>query len=434
MKRYLVAALLLSIFFQQDIFAQSGTNSPYSQFGLGVLSDQSAGFNRGMNGLALGFHESNQVNFQNPASYASIDSLTFLFDAGVAGQITHFKEGAQQLNAKNANFEYVVAGFRAFKHFGVGFGLVPYTNIGYNYHNNIKVDDIIATNTYNGEGGLHQAFIGIGWEPFNNFSIGVNGSYLYGNYTKTVVNNYNNNYANSLTKRYQADIRNYKIDFGLQYTINFLKKNALTLGLTYGLGHIIGGNPNFEVISTNPQSSVADTTLISGNGATKFHWAIPHTYGAGIMLNINNLVKLGVDYSLQKWEKVGAPGSATDSEGNVTYIMRNDQFRNRHKVTLGTDICPRELGRSLFQRMHYRAGVSYSTPYYYINGHNGPKELSASIGFGIPIINGYNNRSILNISGQWVRRSAVNFITENSFRINIGLTFNERWFAQWKVQ
>jgi len=24
-------------------------------------------------------------------------------------------------------------------------------------------------------------------------------------------------------------------------------------------------------------------------------------------------------------------------------------------------------------------------------------------------------------------------ITENSFRINIGLTFNERWFAKWKV-
>jgi len=24
-------------------------------------------------------------------------------------------------------------------------------------------------------------------------------------------------------------------------------------------------------------------------------------------------------------------------------------------------------------------------------------------------------------------------VTENSFRITIGLTFNERWFAKWKV-
>ena len=37
--------------------AQSGTNSPYSQYGLGVLSDQSQGFNRGMSGLGYGLLE-----------------------------------------------------------------------------------------------------------------------------------------------------------------------------------------------------------------------------------------------------------------------------------------------------------------------------------------------------------------------------------------
>ena len=45
----------------------------------------------------------------------------------------------------------------------------------------------------------------------------------------------------------------------------------------------------------------------------------------------------------------------------------------------------------------------------------------------------HNNRSVVNVSGQWVRSSADNFITENTFRINIGITFNERWFMKWKV-
>lgn len=117
MKRYLsaVVAVAMSCEFA---YAQSGTNSPYSQYGLGVLSDQAAGFNRGMNGLGLGFHEHNQINFSNPASYSSLDSLTFIFDAGVSGQITSFKEGGNKKNAQNADFEYVVAGFRAFKHLG----------------------------------------------------------------------------------------------------------------------------------------------------------------------------------------------------------------------------------------------------------------------------------------------------------------------------
>ena len=41
---------------------------------------------------------------------------------------------------------------------------------------------------------------------------------------------------------------------------------------------------------------------------------------------------------------------------------------------------------------------------------------------------------MLNISGQWVKASAKDLITENTFRINIGLTFNERWFNKWKVK
>ena len=56
------------------------------------------------------------------------------------------------------------------------------------------------------------------------------------------------------------------------------------------------------------------------------------------------------------------------------------------------------------------------------------------MGFGIPIMNGYNNRSVLNISAQWNHRDATGLIKENTFRINIGLTFNERWFAKWKVE
>ena len=41
--------------------AQSGTNSPYSQYGLGVLSDQSQGFNRGMNGVGLALASATEI-------------------------------------------------------------------------------------------------------------------------------------------------------------------------------------------------------------------------------------------------------------------------------------------------------------------------------------------------------------------------------------
>lgn len=436
MNRYLAAALLCAACASEAV-AQSGTNSPYSQFGLGILSDQSSGFSRGMNGLAAGFHDGNQVNHLNPASYSSIDSLSFIFDAGVSGQLSNFKEGNNKLNANNASFEYVVAGFRAFRHVGVSFGLIPYTNIGYSYSTTEKVNDVnstVATNTYSGSGGLHQVYLGIGWEPFRGFAIGVNGSYLYGDYTRTVLSSYSDGYANSLTKRYTADVRNYKVDFGAQYTAQLSPKDAVTLGVTYGLGHKIGGAPKMEIVSTNSQTGVADTTTYEGTDANKLNLEIPTTIGAGLLFNHSNVLKVGFDYDLQRWGKVESPTVLTNTAGLTSYTMQKGAYKDRHKFTLGAEILPHATSRNLAKRIRYRAGVSYATPYYYINGQDGPKEMSASIGFGIPIMNSYNNRSILNISAQWVQQSAKNFIKDNTFRINIGLTFNERWFAKWKVE
>ena len=158
MKRILIAASVLSC----SLFAsaQSGTNSPYSQFGLGTLAEQSSGFNRGMNGLGIGFREHDQVNFTNPASYSAIDSLTFLFDVGMSGQLTNFQEGGKKLNEKTANFEYAVAAFRAARHVGVSFGILPFTNVGYKYAATEFIGETKTssyTNTYTGSGGIRQA-------------------------------------------------------------------------------------------------------------------------------------------------------------------------------------------------------------------------------------------------------------------------------------
>lgn len=428
MKKILITASMIAT--SLAVLAQSGTNSPYSQYGLGTLAEQAGGFNRGMNGLGLGFHEHNQINSLNPASYASIDSLSFIFDAGISGQITNYKEGGTKVNAQNGNFEYMVAGFRLAKHLGVSFGILPYTNVGYKYSNTQKIGSSIGssssttyTNTYTGTGGLHQVYLGLGWMPINGLAIGVNGSYLWGNYTRSIVNSYSDNYVNTLSRYYTASVNNYKLDFGVQYTHKLTKKDELTLGLTYSLGHKLGSTPQCKEISNNSQTGVADTTIHKGTSDL----AIPTVYGVGLMWNHSGSLKVGLDYTLQKWSSVDCPQYQGMSEHGLAY-------KDRHKFTLGGEICPQENSRKFFSRVHYRIGASYATDYLKINGQNGPKEYSVSAGFGIPIVNGYNNRSLLNISAQWVRQDCKTFVTENSFRINIGLTFNERWFAKWKME
>ena len=431
MKKLILATLLLgSALFAN---AQSGTNSPYSQYGLGVLSDQTSGFNRGMNGVGLGFHEHNQVNYLNPASYSSLDSLTFIFDAGISGQVTNFEENGVKKNANNSNFEYVVAGFRACRNLGISFGVIPFTNIGYDYSVsgwvNPSTQEDYYTNTYHGEGGLHQVYVGAGWSPVRGLAVGANVSYVWGNYSKYASNSFSNSSTATLTRTYSAQVNSYKIDLGVQYTCQISKKDAVTVGLTFSPGHNLGASADMNQIKNTTLNNTVDTTKFTIDKA----FELPHMFGAGLMWNHNNQWKVGLDYTLQKWGDL--KGVAIEEVGEKTdYVLRSGLYQDRTKVNLGLQYCYGERSRSFFKRLQYRAGASYATPYYKVNGVDGPKELSVSAGFGIPIVNSYNNRSFLNISGQWVKSSAKDLIKENTFRINIGFTFNEDWFKKWKMQ
>ena len=199
--------------------------------------------------------------------------------------------------------------------------------------------------------------------------------------------------------------------------------------MTYSLGHKLGSDPECLVISTNSQTGVADSTRLSVKDGLK----IPSVLGVGLMWNHQEQLKIGLDYQWQKWADIDFPQYSL--RNNVPeYSLVKGLFTDMHKMTFGGEYCKNERSRNFFGRIHYRGGISYATPYLKINGKEGPKAMSVSAGFGIPITNNYNNRSMLNISGQWVNQSADGFIKENSFRINVGFTFNERWFAKFKVE
>ena len=411
--------------------AQSNTNSPYSQFGLGDLTDQSVGFNKGMNGVGLAMRKGNEVNPMNPASYSAVDSLTMIFDAGLSGQTTNMKENGVSLNAKSGGFDYAVGMFRLMKNVGVSFGVVPYSNIGYKYSSSTTLTEMqtrVASN-YEGSGGLHQLYIGAGWRIFKPLSVGFNLSYLWGEYNRSITTA-SSSAINTLSKQYTADISSYKLDFGMQYQQKLGKNDFVTVGLTWSPGHSLKSDPECLLINRNTTIGKSDTTTVSlTDGLT-----LPDAYGIGLAYSHANNFRAGADLTMQKWGSVDFP-----HYDGTSYTLRSDMLKDSYRMNLGAEWTPRPASRQFFSRVHYRFGVGYATPYYYISGQEGPKEYSASLGFGIPIFNGYyanrsvHSASVLNIGFQWVNRSADNLIKENTFRINIGFTFNERWFAKWKV-
>ena len=247
--KIILSAILFAAAYATSYAQTNGSNSSYSRYGLGTLDDQSQGFNKGMSGLAIGQRAGNRVNMTNPASYSSVDSLSFIFDMGMSLQNGIFKSGNNRINAYNTSLDYINAAFRIAPKLGVSFGFVPYSSIGYNYtESNSEYDPTTgytntSTVTYYGDGGIHELYIGAGWEPVKGLSIGANIAYLWGNYYHTLTqslsanNNSSSSNSNTLNRQYNADISTYKADFGLQYNIATGKNNQITLGAIFGLGH-----------------------------------------------------------------------------------------------------------------------------------------------------------------------------------------------------
>ena len=60
------------------LLSAQNTTSPYSMYGYGILQDGATSSQRQMGGIGYAMQSGRQINAMNPASYASIDSLTFL--------------------------------------------------------------------------------------------------------------------------------------------------------------------------------------------------------------------------------------------------------------------------------------------------------------------------------------------------------------------
>ncbi len=393
--------------------AQNNTNSPYTRYGYGQLSDLGTGSSKAMGGIAYGVRDKYQVNFANPASYTSIDSLTFLFDGGIGLQNTNFSNGTLKRNAHNSSIDYIAMQFRVTKWLAMSAGLLPYSNVGYGMTDTRNNSTMQVS--YAGEGGFHQLYGGLAVRPFTNLSVGANFSYFWGDITHSMAETFPSDAsAMPFQRTMNMAMKSYKIDLGVQYTQHFGKKHAVTVGAVFSPGHNLNNNSAMQYVlgnsSTGYTSSTTDTLLTTG---------IPTSFGAGFTYTYNKQLTVGFDASIEKW-------------GNVTYMNQNGALADQQRFSIGAELYPNPLGRNYLAHIRYRIGAFFKRPYYKIEGVRAAKEYGVTAGFGFPV---WGNRSRVNVSAQYVRTkgSRAAFLDEQTIRLNIGITFNESWFFKSKV-
>ena len=383
--KHTLCALLLTMVTGMAI-AQNNTNSPYTRYGYGDLSDQSFGNSKAMGGIAFGLRDGAQINPLNPASYTAIDSLTFIFEGGVSLQNMNISGGGVKLNAKNSSLDYLAMQFRLHPKIAMSIGLLPFSNVGYSVSESNEATETspYSTKSLTGEGGLHQLYVGAGVKVLKNLSVGVNASYFWGDITRSLTQLYPNTAsAYSYIRQNAVSVSDYKLDFGLQYTQEFNKKHSATIGAVYSPKHKLN---NDYTVTTQASSTVSqdwDATL-----------EVPNTFGVGFTYNYDKRLTVGLDYSLQQWSKtkfdVNTADDAVREDFDETYT-----YCDRHKISVGAEYIPNLIGRSYLSHIKYRLGAYYTTPYYKIGGKDAAREYGVTAGFGLPVP---RSRSILSIS------------------------------------
>ena len=403
--------------------AQNNTNSPYTRYGFGDLSDQYFGNSKAMGGIAYGLRDGAQINVLNPASYTAIDSLTFLFEGGVTMQNMNISGGGVKLNAKNSSLDYLAMQFRLQPWMAMSIGLLPYSSVGYSVSDTKTTDNGLQySRSFTGDGGLHQLYLGLGMKLLKNLSVGMNVSYFWGDITR-VRNQFfpNESSAFSYQESTLTSISDYKLDFGVQYTQKLNEKGLMTFGAVYTPKKSLKND--FTVTR-----QVSTITTVTPDATLE----IPNTFGVGVTYKYDRRLTVGMDYSLQKWSKVKSSLATSDEDLRQSFD-ETYAFSDRSRISVGAEYIPNLLGRSYLAHVKYRVGVFYSTPYYKIEGKKASTEFGVTAGFGLPVP---RSRSILSISGQFVhvKGKEVNMLNENIFRVSIGLTFNERWFFKRRVE
>jgi hypothetical protein len=183
--RYTFINFLILLCFSSEFgFAQQLVSHPLSNHGIGDHQLNDHGIYSAMGNTFAPMLDSGQLNYLNPASYASLSKGNTLFSVGVGQRIGFFEQNGEKDIRPNGNLNHLALGFRMKKHFGMAFGLKPMSGKGYYLTEKVYTGQDSLRNTYQGSGYINQVFLGGTYAPINKkgtyVGIGINAGYNFG--------------------------------------------------------------------------------------------------------------------------------------------------------------------------------------------------------------------------------------------------------------
>ncbi len=413
-----------------EAVAQADADSPYSLFGVGQVRDKSMNVRlKGMGGVANAMFGGGMINAENPATYAKIDSLAFLFDAGFYFKTSTFSTASLSERANNASFDYVSMAFGLTSWWKMAFGVQPYSTTGYTMKVNKEIPEVGNTTTrFQGKGGLNQAFIGNAFKLGKHFALGANVYYMFGN-TQTETSLFFPDSIYYIGSRRSVDVMvsSFMFDYGMLFNTNVGNDMDLSVGLTYTQRVKLKADQTLFIRSIEEDQDteieyVIDTVAhISG----PTHITMPQGFGVGVALQKGSDWAVGADFNWMQWSKFAREG--------VT-----ESLQNSWSVSVGAEFTPRHTSVSgYFSRVAYRFGGFYEHGFISLPGNDGMdhniNKVGATVGLSLPLPKTPSKVNVAFEIGQYGTREG-GLIEERYAKMNVGISVFEHWFMKRKYR
>lgn len=418
-KNFLIGCICLLSF---SAYAQNGTISPYSYFGIGDFRSNGSVENQMMGGIRM-YADSIHLNLNNPSAYSQL-RLT-AYTAGISHREYRLQDGTEQQNVAVTNLDYLAIGFPIAKNAGIGFGLAPYSSVGYSLNQQTvnAVQDTV-TNIFSGEGGLNRAYLSLGFEPLKNLSLGATVNFNFGTLNYSRIQNVQNIQFGTFDNR-ESRINGFDFNYALNYTPTINNKYTLYtyIGVNTQVNLVSKNNERIGSFSTNSGSEieVIDVNL-DAQGLRNTELRIPTITTIGLGFGENKKWFLGGEYSFQQFSDYRNDFLEQDNVG----------YKDASVMALGGYFIPdyRSISGYL-NRITYRAGIRYEQSGIVVNNKD-INNLGITFGFGLPLGASFSN---LNLGFELGRRGTTDagLIEESYFKVNVGLSLNDKWFVKRKI-
>lgn len=406
-KKFIISACLLVSFVS---FAQQGTASPYSFYGIGDSRFKGTLEFRSMAGVAVE-QDSIHLNIDNPASYASLGQTTF--SVGGSFGTSTLKTDKESSKAQRATFDYLALGIPMGK-FGAAIGLVPLSSVGYKIvDDNSAVTDGVNSQ-FEGKGGVNKVFFGLGYKIMPNWNIGADMQYNFGKITTQSVEGISNVQSFS-TETNLSELSGVNFNIGTMYQTKITKELNVYTSLNYTFGSTLNStNTRVIVVSSDPDPYFPDVK------DTKLKLPNKLTFGAGIG-------------HARKWLVGTTLAFQGDGEyANYYNSADNVRYEKYSKYAVGGYYIPNYTSfTSYFSRVTYRAGFKYEKLGLIVNNES-INDVGLTVGAGFPITGSFSN---VNVGLEFGKKgtTAAGLIQENYFNMNVSFSFNDRWFVKRKI-